>query len=631
MTGRQRVPATKRPANTRTKRDPADLHAALRTFIRTRGQDFLEDPNITSVGVGHKLVDGKSTGELAIQFTVGQKVQAEGLEALGTTPIPDYITVGGVQVPTDVLERQYSPAFRRVGEAVAPERKTRLDPVVPGISIGNVHATAGTIGCVVYDANDGTPYLLSNWHVLHTAAGKIGDDIVQPGPADDNRVSRNRVGKLVRSYLGPAGDCAVSTIEDRAFAAEIAEIAVIPDTLGEPELGDKVIKCGRTTDVTHGVVRRVDVIAKINYPGVGPKPVGGFEIGPDPDHLPTDGEVSAGGDSGAAWMFKSGNGKTSTVLAGLHFGGETAGSTDEHALACLPQSVFKKLGISLTVPAMDEQIAEAGEVVPVGYQPGFLGTTIPLPGVAASVRNDIAKSKDGAVVLNYTHFSLAMRRSRKFAAWVAWNIDGAALKRLPRTNLQFVKDPQLAADAQVGNELYADNRIDRGHIARRADLVWGSKPEAAAANKDSFFYTNIAPQMDDFNQSKRQGIWGRLEDAVFADVEIDDLKVSAFGGPVFSDDDRVYRNVKVPREFWKVLAFVVGGQLKSRGFLLSQNLEQLEVLELDEFRVFQVPLSEIQRRTGVRFPKALRDGDLDVGPEALALSSPLDSPADIQW
>ena len=84
-------------------------------------------------------------------------------------------------------------------------------------------------------------------------------------------------------------------------------------------------------------------------------------------------------------------------------------------------------------------------------------------------------------------------------------------------------------------------------------------------------------------------MWGRLEDAVFADVDVEDLKVSVFGGPVFQDDDRVYRGVQLPREYWKVIAFAEGGRLKARAFLLTQNLDQLEALELDEFRVFQPP------------------------------------------
>ncbi|MFF3182754.1 DNA/RNA non-specific endonuclease [Rhodococcus pyridinivorans] len=245
------------------------------------------------------------------------------------------------------------------------------------------------------------------------------------------------------------------------------------------------------------------------------------------------------------------------------------------------------------------------------------------------MKPDIAKANDGSEVLHYTHFSLAMRKSRRFAAWVAWNIDGGSRKKLSRKNIDFVNDPRLAADAQAGNELYGANGLDRGHLARRADLLSGSTSEATKANRDSFFYTNITPQMDDFNQSARDGAWGKLEDAVFADVEVDDLKVSAFGGPVFADDDRDFRRVKIPRKFWKVLVFMENGELEARGFLLSQNLDQLEVLDLDEFRVFQVPLAEIEQRARLRFPQALRDADLQVATEAI--TEPLDSVAAIHW
>ncbi|MEV6320674.1 DNA/RNA non-specific endonuclease [Nocardia sp. NPDC051787] len=286
--------------------------------------------------------------------------------------------------------------------------------------------------------------------------------------------------------------------------------------------------------------------------------------------------------------------------------------------------VFEALATS--VP---ERLTVTEATAATGYDPRFLASQISPPVVDAAVRPDIATSFDGSEVLHYTHFSLAMRRSRRFAVWVAWNIDGASMKKLSRKKIDFVKDPRLDADAQVGNELYRENRLDRGHLARRADLLWGSPSEAAKANKDSFFYTNITPQMDDFNQSARNGIWGRLEDAVFADASVDDLKVSAFGGPVFADDDREFRQVKIPREFWKVIAFVENGELKARGFLLSQNLQPLEALDLDEFRVFQVPLTEIEQRALVHFPQTLRDADLHVAPEEV--SGPLSAVSEIQW
>jgi hypothetical protein len=100
---------------------------------------------------------------------------------------------------------------------------------------------------------------------------------------------------------------------------------------------------------------------------------------------------------------------------------------------------------------------------------------------------------------------------------------------------------------------------------------------------------------------------GKLEDAVFADVDVEDLKVSVFGGPVFAADDRVVRCDKTAAPVLEVLAFREAGALKARAFLLTQTLDQLEVLELDEFRVSQVTVPGLEARCGLRFPDVLRE------------------------
>ena len=85
-----------------------DLLAALRRFLRTEGRCHLDDPNVSSIGIGYKVTDGRRTPELSVQFTVEEKrVEPEALAALGTTPVPEAITVAGVRVPTDVLERRH--------------------------------------------------------------------------------------------------------------------------------------------------------------------------------------------------------------------------------------------------------------------------------------------------------------------------------------------------------------------------------------------------------------------------------------------------------------------------------------------------------------------------------------------
>ncbi|PPK70836.1 DNA/RNA non-specific endonuclease [Actinokineospora auranticolor] len=602
-----------------------ELFAALREFIRARGSGYLQDSNVTSIGVGHRVRGGRRTDEVAIQFTVGTKAAPEALGELGTEPLPASITVAGVEVLTDVLERSYRPSFRVVGEAAANERKSRVDPVRPGVSIGHPKITCGTVGAVVYDRQDGTPYVLSNWHVLNGPDGEVGDVVVQPGRHDDNRVDRNHVGTLVRSYLGIAGDAALATVTGRGLDASVIELDVAPAELGEPELGDKVVKSGRTTGVTHGVVRRVDTIVKLDYgTAAGVVEVGCFEIGVDPHRKPRGGEISEGGDSGAAWLFKAANGRPAKVLAGLHFAGEGTGDPDEHALACLPRSVFDKLDITLLRP-------ETAPEPTAGYDDDFLGVALPVPELDPSVRGD-ACLLDGSSRIDYTHFSLALSTPRKFAFWVAWNIDGGGLRKLNRSGIPFVKDPRLPATAQAGDEVYQGNRLDRGHLARRADLLWGTPEEAAKANRDSFFFTNITPQMDDFNQSARSGLWGRLEDALFADVEVDDLRVSVFGGPLFAADDRLYRGVRLPREFWKVIASVQDGALNASAFLLTQNLNQLESLEFAEFRVFQVPITELGSRASLQFPAALVSADTAPDrPESAGQREPLADLSEITW
>ncbi len=604
----------------------------LKQFIRARGADFLLDKNISSVGIGYKHVDGKPTKELAIQFTVDKKVSLDVLESIDTTEIPKSIVVDGIEFPTDVIERSYSKAFTIVVAEAGSTRKTRIDPIVPGISVANKRISAGTVGCIVFDKEKGTPYILSNWHVLHGPEGKIGDDIVQPGPHDDNRVQLNQIGKLVRSHLGPAGDCALASIEGRSFKQEVFELNVKAEQLGEPDLGDKVIKSGRTTAVTHGIVTRINTMVKIAYGfPVGEQVIGGFEIGPDENNLPGDGEISRGGDSGALWLFKASNGQPSKVAAGLHFAGEGAGDPNEHAIACYAQSVFEKLAITLTPP---NPVVTGDTGGAPGYAPGFLGPVVNVPKLFASKLKDAFKL-NGSEVIKYTHFSLAQSKSRRFAIWVAWNIDGDKIKKISRRGIKFEFDNRFT-QFQVGDELYSNNRLDRGHIARRADIVWGTEAEAKKANKESFFFSNIAPQMDNFNQGSLGGIWGKLEDAVFEEVDVDNLKLSVFGGPVFRSDDRVFKGVKIPREFYKVIVYVTGGVLKAKAFMLTQNLDELEVLDLNEFKVFQVTLAEIAKRCGFSFSPNLKAADtlsekLQNAPEAVEDRQPIKKLSEIAW
>lgn len=110
-------------------------------------------------------------------------------------------------------------------------------------------------------------------------------------------------------------------------------------------------------------------------------------------------------------------------------------------------------------------------VLRIGYSVEFFGTPVEMPALDEGIQDD-AVLLDASEVIPYTHFSLSLSASRRLERGVGWNINGGDVKLLSRVEIDFAKDPRLSAETQVGNELYAGNRMDRGHLAHRSDLLW---------------------------------------------------------------------------------------------------------------------------------------------------------------
>lgn len=236
----------------------------------------------------------------------------------------------------------------------------------------------------------------------------------------------------------------------------------------------------------------------------------------------------------------------------------------------------------------------------MGYNPFFLGNNyeVPLPKLTDTLEKDVAKTKDGNYVLDYTHFSIVMKKSRGLAYFTAVNIDAASEVKIPRTSDVWKFDPRIPEEYQCGNELYANNELDRGHLVRRMDPNWGKN--AMKANEDTFYFTNSTPQHKNLNQK----IWVELEDYIFRNATKHALKVSVFSGPVFRDDDMVYRQrYQIPAEYWKVVVMVKeNGDLSATAYLQSQKnmIVDLE-FAYGDYKTYQVPIINIEKITGLDF------------------------------
>lgn len=229
----------------------------------------------------------------------------------------------------------------------------------------------------------------------------------------------------------------------------------------------------------------------------------------------------------------------------------------------------------------------------VGYVDDFLSDfVVPWPTVGEPLTGDVQPKR-----LDYTHFSITMSRSRRLALYVGVNIDGAKHVDIVRSNDSWAYDGRLPTDAQVGEDLYAGNGLDRGHLVRRQDPNWGD--DATTANLDTFHFTNCSPQMSGFNQKT----WLELEDYILDNTQRWKARATVFSGPVFSDNDRVYRGVKIPQAFWKVVAYLSDdGKPSASAYMIDQRreLDQLDLV-FGQLRTYQRSVIAIEQLTGIRF------------------------------
>jgi len=306
---------------------------------------YIEREDVTGVDIGYKYVGGRRTDDIVVRIHVEKKRESVPEAEM----FPEEIN----GIPIDVIQGVYG---LQVALKPSSLRRTRHNPIQPGLSISHPTVTAGTLGAVVYDNATARPCILSNWHVLvGSLDASPGDPIIQPGSRDGGQLPQDRVGQLERWLLGADGDAAIASLDitpDRLVELAQFETGVVLHSARNAQIGEVLEKSGRTTGVTRGKVTGFGSY-KISY-SVGDEKIHGFIISSVIDGNPDNEEISSGGDSGSIWY----NPETKEAV-GLHFAGETDSSpTAEHAIACHLPKVLAVLNISLTPTVVPEMVRE---------------------------------------------------------------------------------------------------------------------------------------------------------------------------------------------------------------------------------------------------------------------------------
>ncbi len=320
--------------------------AAIEAFLRTHAATFLALPNVIGVSVAKKRRGGVETDELAVVFDVSAKLgDAAQIAAAGSSPLPASVEIGGVSLPTDIVQSWY------VAQA---------DTVRPGMSIGNAGGETGTLGAIVRQRGALVRVGLSNWHVLANPPGE--SSVLQPGLDDGGIPGEDAVGEVIDRQLGGI-DAAIMSLKGRAIDPNILGLGVSVQRYRKPVVGDRVIKFGKATQRTCGQVKLAIKPIVHRFPGqLMETQIDSVVIEVHPGWAESQAPLSASGDSGSAWMLADDAGMPTGTMVALHWGIDAATG---QALACSATDVQKRF--SLVEDASDEAnevIAVDGGVLP---------------------------------------------------------------------------------------------------------------------------------------------------------------------------------------------------------------------------------------------------------------------------
>jgi len=244
-----------------------------------------------------------------LRFHVGRPLLPPLLAALGLDALPHELA----GVPRAIVVGTYQ--LERFWSWGSPTRERR-DPMVGGISISRAdRASTGTLGALVHEHQNGEPLLLSNFHVLAGQWGmRPGTLIVQPGLADGGN-QHDVVGAYQRDAMEQHLDAAVADLS-AGRPLDAVQQGIGPYHGHEPpRLGQRVVKCGRTSGTTYGIVSGFAGQAYFTYGSVRWRIQDIVTI--DPVDAGT--IVSEPGDSGACWLDAD-----SKAAVALHFAGSDA-------------------------------------------------------------------------------------------------------------------------------------------------------------------------------------------------------------------------------------------------------------------------------------------------------------------
>lgn len=222
------------------------------------------------------------------------------------------------------------------------------------------------------------------------------------------------------------------------------------------------------------------------------------------------------------------------------------------------------------------------------------------------------------------NFALEWNNAKKHAAWVAFSFDDVTRKdKVSRSNAWSV-DPQLPKDMQVDNDYHRSDGFDRGHICASEDRVY-----VLDANKQTFYFSNMTPQLNSFNGGfwaafeKRVRDWGRYSyDKLYVTKggTLDQLLVNFKGDrkgsdgiyPTTDENGLTIHGLACPKYYYMAVLSEKDGAYHAIAFWMEHRddygYSYGDNISADVLKKYALNIDELEEKTGIDFFCNLPDG-----------------------
>src|SRR5690554_5417485 len=196
-------------------------------------------------------------------------------------------------------------------------------------------------------------------------------------------------------------------------------------------------------------------------------------------------------------------------------------------------------------------------------------------------------------IIEHTTYYLSYSEKHEQAEWVAYELKPEHISGGKHKRPYFSQDPKVSTESAHWSN-YKNSGYTRGHLLPAGDRVFSKE-----AYDETFYTSNISPQLHEFNT----GIWNSLEMRVRNFVRKNG-KVYVVTGGVLTDNLKTIgqEKVAVPEYFYKILLHYDKEEYKMLAYLIPHQEDKRKSLNS-----YIVATDSIENLTGIDFFSFLED------------------------